>query len=318
MAAPPPTVYLLHGDDDLAAGEFLARLIDKLGDPTTAQLNRLQVSGDQADLTEIVAACHAAPFLAPRRLVIVSPLGKLGTPFARLEKLLENLPPTTGLVLIEHKPLPKGSALLAWAESHPQQAFVRSFDPPRGAALARWITQRAQQLGGEMEPSAAALLAESVAGDPRTAAQETAKLLDYVDRKRAVNSNDVEALTPVRGQSDIFAMVDALGHRNGRQAMLHLHHLLDSEEPRYIFSMVIRQFRLLLLAREALDAGQSPRQALPLPPFVADKVAGQAVHFPLPRLEAIYHDLLETDIASKRGRADLDVALDTLVATLAR
>ena len=63
MVAPPPTVYLLHGDDDLAAGEFLARLIDKLGDPTTAQLNRLQVSGDQADLTEIVAACHATPFL---------------------------------------------------------------------------------------------------------------------------------------------------------------------------------------------------------------------------------------------------------------
>lgn len=318
MAAPPPTVYLLHGDDDLAAGEFLSRLIDKLGDPATAQLNRIEVSGDQADPSDIEAACHAAPFLSARRLVIVRPLGKLGTPFSRLAKLLENLPPTTGLVLVEPKPLPKEAPLLAWAESHPQLALVRCFDPLRGAALVRWITQRAQLLGGEIQPAAAALLAESVAGDARTAAQETAKLLDYVDRRRAVTSEDVEALTPVHGQADIFAMVDALGHRNGRQAMLHLHHLLDLEEPRYIFAMVTRQFRLLLLAREALDAGQSPRQALSLPPFVADKVAAQAVHFPLPRLEAIYHDLLETDIASKRGRADLDVALDTLVATLAR
>lgn len=318
MGNPPPTVYILHGEDDLAAGEFLSRLSDKLGDSTIVQLNRLEVSGDQADLVEVEAACQAAPFLASRRLVIVRPLGKLGVPFSRLEKILEALPASTGLVLVEPKTLAKNSALLAWAEHHAQQAFVRSFDPPRGPALIRWVTQRARQLGGEIQPAAAALLTEAVGGDARTAAQETAKLLDYVDRKRAVTAEDVEALTPAHGQSDIFAMVDALGRRNGRQAMMHLHHLLEVEDPRYIFAMVVRQFRLLLLAREALDAGQSPRQALAVAPFVADKVASQAVHFPLARLEAIYRDLLETDLASKLGRADLDVALDTLVATLAR
>lgn len=316
--APPPTVYVLHGDDDLAVGEFLTRLIEKLGDPTTIQLNLLQASGDQADLADIETACHSAPFLATRRLVVVRPVGKIGTPFARLARLLEDLPATTGLVLVEPKMLSANHPLLAWAERHPQHAFVRGFPSPHGPALIRWIVQRAERLGGEMQPAAAALLADSVAGDPRTAAQEVAKLLDFVDRQRAVSADDVEALTPVHGQSDIFAMVDALGQRNGRQAMLHLHRLLDVEEPRYIFTMVIRQFRLLLLAREALDGGKSPRQALALPPFVADKIAAQAVNFPLDRLEAIYHDLLEIDLASKRGQADLDVALDTLVATLAR
>jgi DNA polymerase-3 subunit delta len=289
---------VLHGDDDLAVGEFLTRLIEKLGDPTTIQLNLLQASGDQADLADIETACHSAPFLATRRLVVVRPVGKIGTPFARLARLLEDLPATTGLVLVEPKMLSANHPLLAWAERHPQHAFVRGFPSPHGPALIRWIVQRAERLGGEMQPAAAALLADSVAGDPRTAAQEVAKLLDFVDRARAVSADDVEALTPVHGQSDIFAMVDALGQRNGRQAMLHLHRLL--------------------LAREALDGGKSPRQALALPPFVADKIAAQAVNFPLDRLEAIYHDLLEIDLASKRGQADLDVALDTLVATLAR
>ncbi|HSB90446.1 MAG TPA: DNA polymerase III subunit delta [Anaerolineales bacterium] len=316
--APAPTVYILHGEDDLAISEFLARLIDKLGDPTSAQLNLTQVVGDQADLADVETACHSAPFLASRRLVIVRPLGKMGTPFTRLVQLLENLPPTTGLVLVEAKSLGAESPLLRWAESHGEQAFVRSFQPPRGAALVRWIVQRAERLGGQIQPAAADLLADSVAGDDRTAAQELAKLLDFVDRRRAVTPEDVESVTPVHGQSDIFAMVDALGQRNGRHALLHLHRLLEVEEPRYIFAMVIRQFRLLLLAREALDAGKSPRQALTLPPFVADKVAGQAVNFSLDRLEAIYHDLLDIDLASKRGRADLDVALDTLVVTLAR
>jgi DNA polymerase III delta subunit len=57
---------------------------------------------------------------------------------------------------------------------------------------------------------------------------------------------------------------------------------------------------------------------LRLAPFVADKIARQAVNFPLTRLEAIYHDLLDIDLASKRGQVDLEVALDTLVAGLAR
>jgi DNA polymerase III delta subunit len=51
---------------------------------------------------------------------------------------------------------------------------------------------------------------------------------------------------------------------------------------------------------------------------VADKIARQAVNFPLTGLEAIYHDLLDIDLASKRGQLDLDVALDSLVAGLTR
>ena len=318
MPTAVPSVYILHGEDDLAISEFLGRLVEKLGDPAAVQLNMLQVAGDQTDLNTVEAACMAAPFLSSRRLVVVRPIGKLASPFAKLAVLLQRLPKTTGLVLVEPKPLPKDGPLLRWADEHASQAHVPSFVPLRGEALARWISRRAEQLGGQIQPSAAALLAESVDGEARTAAQELAKLLDFVDRARPVTPEDVDRLTPSRGRADIFAMVDALGQRNGRQAMLHLHRLLDSEEPRSIFARIIGQFRLLILAREALDAGQSPRQALSLAPFLADKLAGQAVNFPLSRLEAIYHDLLEIDLASKRGRADLEVALDTLVASLAR
>jgi DNA polymerase III subunit delta len=313
-----PAVYILHGDDDLAIAEFLARLTDKLGDPATAQLNRLEVVGDQADFAAVEAACMAVPFLSPRRLVIVRPLGKFATPLSRLTDLLERVPSTTGLVLVEPKGLTNDAGLIQWAAANSGRAYLRSFEPPRGGALLRWIHTRAEQLGGQIQPEAAALLAESVDGEARTASQELAKLLDYVDRARPVTAADVDLLTPVHGQADIFAMVDALGQRDGRRAMEHLHRLIAHQEPRYIFAMVIRQFRLLILAREALDAGQSPRQSLRLAPFVADKIARQAVNFPLTQLEAIYHDLLDIDLASKRGQLDLDVALDSLVAGLTR
>jgi DNA polymerase-3 subunit delta len=80
--------------------------------------------------------------------------------------------------------------------------------------------------------------------------------------------------------------------------------------------MVIRQFRLLLLAREVIDGRGGEReveQALGVHAFVAEKVYGQAKRFTLPALETIYHKLLEMDEAAKTSQVTLDLALDLFV-----
>jgi DNA polymerase-3 subunit delta len=85
--------------------------------------------------------------------------------------------------------------------------------------------------------------------------------------------------------------------------------------------MVIRQFRLLLQARELLDAGESVTQIqkeLGLHEFVAQKVTSQAKRFSLSALESIYHNLLEIDEGAKTSQVPLDLALDLLVVDLAK
>ena len=175
---------------------------------------------------------------------------------------------------------------------------------------------RCQSLGGEIEPAAAHLLAESVAEDLFLANQELTKLLDYVDRKRPIEINDVERLTPFHGQSDVFAMVDALGQRRGQEALQRLRQLLEDKDPKYAFAMIVRQFRLLLRAREALDLGLNTQQVLRVHPFVVNKVSAQAGNFSLADLERIYHKLLAIDLATKTGQASVEVELDSLIATL--
>jgi DNA polymerase-3 subunit delta len=84
--------------------------------------------------------------------------------------------------------------------------------------------------------------------------------------------------------------------------------------------MIVRQFRLLLLAREVLDGGGGEPEAMKamgVPLFVARKALGQARRFPMPRLEAIYHKLLDVDEAAKTGRMPLDLGMDIFVAELA-
>ena len=83
--------------------------------------------------------------------------------------------------------------------------------------------------------------------------------------------------------------------------------------------MVIRQFRLLIQARELLDENaslQEIQKSLGLHEFVAQKVTAQAKRFSLPVLEAIYHKLLEIDEGAKTGQVTLEVALDTLIVEL--
>jgi hypothetical protein len=39
---------------------------------------------------------------------------------------------------------------------------------------------------------------------------------------------------------------DALGEQRGQAATCELHHLLESHEPLYVLTMIVRQFRLIL------------------------------------------------------------------------
>ncbi len=339
--ADAPTVYLLYGDDEVSLSEFVRdRLISKLGDPALADLNLTRFDGRSVTLADLRGAGSALPFLASRRLVIVTgylsglakrPGGKREA--ESLVKFFAELPPSTALVFVEvlepmdgrgrEDPLGK-SPVVQWARSAgPAAAFVRAFEMPRGAGLPGWVMRRARKQGGQFTPQAAETLAEAVGDLPRLLDSEILKLLTYANFERPVEPEDVERLTPYAGQPNIFTMVDALGHGDGSTAFKELHRLLEGKSPTEaylsIFPMIVRQFRLLLQAREALESGGGERElarALRLHPYVAEKIARQSQNFTLPALEAIYHKLLEVDEKYKTGQLEGPAALDLLVGDL--
>lgn len=321
-----PTVYLIHGDDEFSISQYLQLFREKFADESAAEMDLQNFTNENYDFTALAEACTSLPFLASRRLVIVSDVLDVAASEHRLDQLLDlldEIPSTTGLVLVAHRPLDqerRGRSqphpLLKWAEEHPKSAFVRRFSAPQGSAFIRWLDARSAELGGEIEPQAARLLAELVEEDPLLADQELHKLLDYVDRRDAITIQHVEKLTPLSGQADVFAMVDAVGTRQGPKALIHLHRLLETEPVMYAFAMVLRQFRLLIQARDALDRGTDPQAEMKTHPYVVRKASNQARQFSMPQLEDIYHRLLAIDVASKSGGDDLEIALDRLIASL--
>jgi len=135
-----------------------------------------------------------------------------------------------------------------------------------------------------------------------------------------VAADDVILLTTATKGINIFDMVDAVAQQNSRKSIKLLHQLLEQQDPGSLFFMIVRQFRLLIQAREILDENGSNaqiEQELKLHPFVAKKLTEQARHFTLSRLVEIYHRLFEIDEAIKTSQVSMELALDTFLAGLA-
>ncbi|HEX7975490.1 MAG TPA: DNA polymerase III subunit delta [Anaerolineales bacterium] len=330
MTKATPVVYLLQGEDEFAIAQFTAKLEAELGDAATGAMNTTRLDGRSYNPDELLTVAGAMPFLAARRIVILSHfLSRLSNPASheRFIVTLEKVPSTTALILIEYRWLTeerdrkrgKLHWLEKWAGQAGERVLLKSFPLAKGPALAPRIQELARAAGGQIRPDAAKLLVGLVDDDPRLAEQEIRKLLAYVNYQKPIEVDDVQALTADMSQGDIFAMVDALGARDGRKALGIMHRLLEQQDYYSIFGMVVRQFRLLLLAREVLDRGGQVgdvAQKLKIPPFIAEKMVAQARRFTRPALESIFHRLLEMDEAVKTSQISGDLALDTLVAAL--
>ncbi len=320
-----PRVYLFHGDDRQAQARALEKLRRGLGATHGAALDYIRMEGEKTTLPQLHDAVLTIPFFSTRRLVhVVNPLAmpklKSQAERAAFLQLLDKVPASTALVLEIPRPLSENHWLLQWARKHPSRAFVRGYILPKD--LTRWILTQAQQAGGQLTPRAAAELARRVDGDAAWAMNEIHKLLAYVGYARPVDIDDVQEVTPAVAHPNVFEMVDAMALGQTERALRLLHQLRQQEEPPRIWGMVVRQFRLLILAREALDLGLRDKhqvaKALGVHPFVAQKILPQARRFHPHRLAQIYRRLQATDRAWKTGEMDLDTALDLLLVSLQR
>jgi DNA polymerase-3 subunit delta len=319
-------IFILHGNDEFAITRKLKDFESGFSDPTTAGMNTAHFEARSMTDEEFNNALNAMPFLAPKRLVILSnPSSKYNNPAVRkkFEEYIGKAPDSVKLVICESIEAKEALKhwLLKWAEKNPTLVKTQAFMLPKLRDMPGWIINEAKNQNGKIDPAAAAKLTEMAGVDTRQAGMEISKLLAYVNWARPVQVPDVEAVCIVTSQQSVFDFVDALSQGNGKTAQKLLHRLLENEDSFSLWGMVVRQFRLLIQAREILDGRgnkEDVARALGVHPFVAEKTTGQASRFTLEALESIYRHLLVIDEKVKTGQTTLDLALDVLVVELAK
>lgn len=319
-------IFFFYGNDEFAIRKQADTFGSMFSDPTTAGMNTARLDARSASENELGNAVGAMPFLAPQRLVILENVSKKYTGLDGHKKFvafLETVPASTKLVLVDADEIKERDIpnhwLVKWAVKAGEKAAARGFMLPRQREMPGWIINETKRQGGQIEPAAAARLAEMTGAEPRQAAQEITKLLTYVNFAHTIGIEDVEAVSILTAGVDVFELVDAIGTQNGKLAQKLLHRLLEEKDAFEIFGMVVRQFRLLTIARDVIDEGGAlpdVTEALGMHPFVAEKAYKQARAFSMETLEAIYHRLLAMDEAAKTGGMPLDTSLDILIVEL--
>lgn len=321
-----PNVYFLFGNDEFAIARKLKEFGSDFSDPTSADMNTARLDARSMSEDDLNNAVNALPFLAKRRLVLLAnPSSKYNNPSVRKKFLefIKNTPETARLVMFETVE-PKETEkhwLIKWAEKNSKLVQTKAFMLPRLKDMTGWIVNETKNQGGQIEPRAAEMLKDMVGVDTRQAGMEITKLLAYVNWARPVTSGDVQAVCIVTSQQSVFDFVDALANSNGKSAQHLLHRLLETEDEFSLWAMVVRQFRLLLQAREILDGRGNQNdvaRVLGVHPFVAEKAAQQAARFSIESLEHIYRKLLKIDEGVKTSQVTLDLALDMLIVDFTR
>ncbi|OGN88986.1 MAG: DNA polymerase III subunit delta, partial [Chloroflexi bacterium RBG_13_48_10] len=266
MVEEGPAIYLFDGDDEFAINESIDKIRNRLGDANIADMNTTRLDGRSCTLSQLEDAVASIPFLAPKRLVILTHPTVRFKDKSQQDKLLNFLnaeKPTAKLILASYQFLTterdrrdkKENWLEKWASSSEQskRVYIRHHPQPSGVVMVRWIQDHAKSMGGQFTPQGAVSLANQIGEDTRTASQEIIKLLTYVNYARPVDADDVEHLTPLTAKIGDFDLVNALRDRDGRKAQALLQRSLQEDDPLRIFQSIVYQIRTLILAREILD-----------------------------------------------------------------
>jgi len=328
-------VHLLYGEDSYSIEAAVRDLKESVGAPDVRDVNITVLEGPQVTVDMLAAMASTVPFLADKRLVIVQGLlsrferkGAKGKDAAEAEnapdigqwkalsELLPRLPPTTDVVFVDGK-LAATNPLLKVVRP---LATVKTFSPPGPAELRQWIKTRAWELRAEIEPRAIETLAESVGPDLRAMSTEMDKLALYC-ADRPIRQEDVEAMVAGAHTGNIFKAVDGMFEGRVDEAVNNVHHLLEGGQSAHqILSMVARQVRLLIVAKDIrpLNLSQEEQsQRLGVTGYPLRKTMEQQERFSAERLAEIHRALVEADLAMKSTGVDEELVLDVLIAEVA-
>lgn len=321
-------ILFLYGSDSFRSRSQMNKMIAKFqADRDPSRLNVVVPDIKKDDPGKILEELHVSPFLAEKRMVVLK--GVLASKEKKLqEMLLEKLKsgtvPDFTILLIYEEVAEFGKVTNVVKELFAllqKEKYAQQFDILTGARLSQFIEEQTHEKQGSIEPKAVQYLCQNSKDDIWLVETTIDQLVAYADG-RTITLEDVKKFIPERFDDNIFNLVDAIVAGDGGRVFQQLQEQYKKgEDAMFVFSMLLRQFRILLQIRDMLDrnGGMLPEGAgkeLGLHPFVLKKSLPSAKKFSFPALKDIYSSLLEFDRKMKTGGGEAEVLLDMFIAKL--
>ena len=317
-------VYVLMGEEPFYPELVCQAILDNCIDEFGKDFNETVCYGADVTPEQVVTAARRYPMMADRQLVVVKE--------AQMMKGIEDiavycdspLNSTVLVLLLRGASLDKRKALYKAA-----QKVGAVLDSPalRDYEMPAWISRYYRDRGLDIEPEAAALLAESVGTDLSTIAVETDKLLKNLpEGTSSVSVADIEKNVGISRQFSIFELTKELSYHNSAKALKIASHLGTAARfnmPQAVSALFTHFYRILkysaLVARGNAVSQEDKASALAgVNPYFYREYDSAVRNYPLPKAQAVISLLCEYDYLGKGGDGGAATPGELLVELIAK
>jgi len=321
-------IIFLHGADTFRTRRFLQELKDKFTrdvDPDANSFNL--IDGTTVTFKDIQEKINTGSLFVKKRMVVIENIFKNRKEkiFAELADYLKKFTSSEDNIIIfrdeeigtKDKSLTTDAKKLFTLLS--KQPYSQEFKPLTDNQLLTFITKEIKSYQKEIGIPAASLLINLTGGDLWLIASNLRKLA-FSSAAKTVTSAEIKESVPGSYDENIFGLTDALSAKNKKLAI----NLLEEQyaaglSDEYLLTMLIRQFKILLQIRTALDEKINPANLasqLKLHPFVIKKGLLQAKNFTVSGLKNYLDRLIRLDFLNKTGNGDIKTELNLLISGL--
>ena len=319
-------LYFIYGDEKYMVKRAAKRLIKKLAPESFVEFNLNEFSSD-AVVDSISDAAEALPFMAERKLVVVSDFNieqKNSTEISKLTEMLSALPESTTIIFyfptvqFDAKKTAKWKNFLKIADKAGTSIFYPLLSE---TDLKKLITREIEKRKCTISRPNVTLLVEYVGGELNALLNEVDKLCSYVNGGE-ISTEIIERLVPKSMESTAFILANALVSGNYERAYRTLEILFYAgEEPIAILAALSSVYVDMYRVRAAVQSGLSYSSAASSGEyrgreFRLRNAERNARSLSTEVLRDCLNILLETDILLKSSKLDSRILMDKLIAKL--
>lgn len=298
--------YLLMGTEpyypDLVCDEIMKfALTDSERD-----FNQTVFYGLDTDAGTVASECRSYPMMAERRLVVVKEAQSMKTLEDLATYASDPMESTVLVILMHGASADKRRALYKNVQ---KKGVVLVSDALRDYEMPQWITSFYKSRGLDIEPAAAALLAEYAGTDMSRIMLETEKMQKNLPEGTVrVNAADIEKNVGISRQFSIFELTKALSYMKAEKALKIAAYigngpkfmLLLATAPLYTHFYRILKYEAALLKNPAMSKADRAK-LLGVNPYFMEEYDVAARNYPIRRCMKVISLLEEYDFKGKGG-----------------
>lgn len=299
-------VYLLMGTEpyypDLVCDEIIKYALTD----SERDFNQTVFYGLDTDAGTVASECRSYPMMAERRLVVVKEAQSMKTLEDLATYASDPMESTVLVILMHGASADKRRALYKNVQ---KKGVVLVSDALRDYEMPQWITSFYKSRGLDIEPAAAALLAEYAGTDMSRILLETEKMQKNLPEGTVrVNAADIEKNVGISRQFSIFELTKALSYMKAEKALKIAAYigngpkfmLLLATAPLYTHFYRILKYEAALLKNPAMSKADRAK-LLGVNPYFMEEYDVAARNYPIRRCMKVISLLEEYDFKGKGG-----------------